>query len=186
MNFEALYRSDPDPWQYETSSYERDKYAATLEACGAGPHRRALELGGSIGVFTALLAPSCIHLVSIDGSETAVGHARHRLSDLPCVDLRVGDIPEAMEHLGTFDLIVASEVLYYLDGKALNGTLAQIEASLRPGGRLVAVHWAKHGPERPFTAEEVHDRLRACRGLTAHHDDHSPSYLLDVFTRSDG
>ena len=30
--FEQLYASDPDPWRFATSDYERDKYAATLDA----------------------------------------------------------------------------------------------------------------------------------------------------------
>ncbi len=32
--FEARYRADPDPWGYTTSDYERQKYEATLAACG--------------------------------------------------------------------------------------------------------------------------------------------------------
>ena len=51
-DFEARYRADPDPWGYTTSDYERDKYEATLAACGDGPFADALELGGSIGVFS--------------------------------------------------------------------------------------------------------------------------------------
>ena len=58
-DFEARYRADPDPWGYLASEYERKKYAATLAACGPGPFACALELGGSIGVFSAMLAPRC-------------------------------------------------------------------------------------------------------------------------------
>ena len=71
--FEALYRADPDPWGYTHSAYERDKYAATLEACGPGPFAHALELGGSIGVFSALLAPRCRALTTIDAAPTRRG-----------------------------------------------------------------------------------------------------------------
>ena len=56
-HFEAQYRADPDPWGYRCSAYERAKYDATLSACGPGPFENALELGGSIGVFSARLAP---------------------------------------------------------------------------------------------------------------------------------
>ena len=54
-DFEQRYRADIDPWGYATSAYERAKYAATLAACGAGPFGHALELGSSIGVFSAAL-----------------------------------------------------------------------------------------------------------------------------------
>ena len=30
--FEALYQQDPDPWQFATSEYEAQKYAATMAA----------------------------------------------------------------------------------------------------------------------------------------------------------
>ena len=67
-DFEARYRANPDPWGYTTSDYERRKYEATLTACGDGPFADALELGGSIGVFSALLAPRCERLTTIDAA----------------------------------------------------------------------------------------------------------------------
>ncbi len=70
--FEARYRADSDPWRYETSDYERDKYQATLEACGPGPFRSAVELGGSIGVFSSLLASRCSNLVTLDFSSQRI------------------------------------------------------------------------------------------------------------------
>ena len=78
----SLYRADPDPWDFETSDYERAKYAATLAACGAGPFDRALELGASIGVLTERLAPRCGALVAIDVAPTAIAQARGRLAGL--------------------------------------------------------------------------------------------------------
>ncbi len=58
-DFEERYRENPDPWDYEQSEYEHAKYEETLDACGLGPFANALELGGSIGVFTEMLAPRC-------------------------------------------------------------------------------------------------------------------------------
>ena len=71
-DFEARYRADPDPWGYHSSAYETAKYAATLDACGPGPFASALELGASIGVFTARLAPRCRRLITLDAAPTAV------------------------------------------------------------------------------------------------------------------
>ena len=49
-DFEARYRADPDPWSYESSDYERGKYAATLkEAVPAGCQRLGTRrFGGRI------------------------------------------------------------------------------------------------------------------------------------------
>ncbi len=180
--FEALYRANPDPWGYETSTYEREKYAATLAACGPGPFTDALELGGSIGVFTAALAPRCRRLVSIDASPTAVTAARARLSADSWVEVRLGRIPAAIPHR-RYEVAVASEILYYLEPDELDSTLERLSETLQAGGRLVAVHWRPVGPERPFTAEEVHARLRREPWLDHLASGTSADYLLDVLER---
>jgi protein-L-isoaspartate O-methyltransferase len=180
--FEALYQRDPDPWRYASSAYERNKYAATLAACGPGPFASALELGGSIGIFTAALAPLCRTLVSVDAAPTAVREARRRLAGADHVEVTLGEIPESVPER-EYDLIVASEILYYLEPAALAATLAMIAEHLRRGGRLVAVHWRPAGPERPFTAEEVHTRLGDHTALGRLESGGTDDYLLDVLVR---
>jgi SAM-dependent methyltransferase len=182
VDFESRYRADPDPWGYETSAYERGKYAATLEACGASPVGRALELGGSIGVFSALLAPRCARLETLDGAPTAVATARERLAPYPHAHAALGTIPADIPN-GPFDLVVASEILYYLELPAFDETLARLGDVLRPGGRLVAVHWRRPGPERPQTAEQVHRTLRSCAWLRPLRICRRGAYLLDVLER---
>jgi SAM-dependent methyltransferase len=180
--FEALYRVNPDPWGYESSDYERQKYAATLAACGPGPFADALELGGSIGVFTAALAPRCQHLVSIDAAATAVDAARWRLASQLHVEVGLGSIPADIPSR-SFDLVVASEILYYLEPPDLEATLSTLDDVLEPGARLVAVHWRPAGPERPFTAEQVHARLRREDWARLLASEPTDDYLLDVFGR---
>ena len=181
-DFEQRYRRDADPWSYEDSPYEQAKYQATLEACGPGPFLDALELGGSIGVFTELLSPRCVRLTTVDVSRTAATMARRRLADSPSVEVRHGTIPDAIPERD-YDLVVASEILYYLRAEELDRTLAVLRARLVPGGRLVAVHWRPPGPERPFTGAEVHARLRDEAWLASVHGERAPAYLLDVFER---
>src|SRR6201985_1449966 len=164
-DFEARYRADPDPWGYLASDYERAKYAATLAACGPGPFACALELGGSIGVFSAMLAPSCRRLVTVDVSPTAVARARSLLAEHPTADPIVGPIPAAVPRLA-FDLVVASEILYYLSDEELAGTLSLLDDTMLAVARLVAVHWRPRGPERPRDAEQAHDSLAASPWLT--------------------
>ena len=181
-DFEALYQSDPDPWAYESSDYERQKYDATLTACGEAPYNRALELGSSIGVFSVRLAARCHSLQTIDAAPSAVAVARRRLSAMPWVQARIGAIPDAIGQ-DTFDLVVASEILYYLEPDQLAGTLARLRDCLAPHGRLVAVHWRPPGPERPFTAAEVHALLRRQGRLSPVLAAPTDDYLLDVLER---
>ncbi|MGZ4180712.1 MAG: SAM-dependent methyltransferase [Solirubrobacteraceae bacterium] len=181
-DFEARYRADPDPWGYLASQYERRKYAATLAACGPGPFPCALELGGSIGVFSAMLAPRCERLVTVDVSPTAVARARARLAAHPAADPIVGAIPAAVPQL-PFDLVVASEILYYLSDEELAGTLSLLQRCMVAGARLVAVHWRPPGPERPRDAEQAHAALAAESWLTQVQRGGTDDYLLEVFRR---
>lgn len=182
-DFEALYRADSDPWRYRSSEYERRKYQATLAACGQGPSDSALELGGSIGVFSAMLAPRCRSLVTVDAAPTAVREARARLRHEPAAEVLLGDIP-AVIPVRAYDLVVASEILYYLPPGVLEATFGSLFTRMQPGARLVAVHWRPAGPERPFTAAEVHDRLRALPWLTPLTSSPTDDYLLDVLERT--
>jgi cyclopropane fatty-acyl-phospholipid synthase-like methyltransferase len=181
-DFEQRYRSDPDPWGYLDSDYERRKYAATLAACGGGPFACALELAGSIGVFSAMLAPRCEHLITVDVSPTAVAAARERLAAHPQVQPILGAIPAAIPER-PFDLVVASEILYYLSDDELTRTFDLLERTMIEGAKLVAVHWRPPGPERPRTAAQAHAALAALPWLSPVRSAHTEEYLLDVLAR---
>jgi cyclopropane fatty-acyl-phospholipid synthase-like methyltransferase len=181
-DFEERYRADIDPWSYTSSDYERRKYDATLAACAAGrsgPVHCALELGASIGVFSGRLASHCETLVTVDAAPSAVAAARRRLAGVPGVETILGAIPDGIPRR-PYELVVASEILYYLQPDALAATLARVRDCLSPGGRLVAVHWRPAGDERPFTAAEVHARLHAQSWLSAVLARSTDDYLLDV------
>ena len=177
-DFDRRYREDPDPWRYRSSPYERAKYAATLDACGPGPFASALELGGSIGVFSARLAPRCRSLTTIDYSATAVSAAEAELARYPHARAMLGRIPDDLP-TATFDLIVASEVLYYLDDETFVATLDAIKQRLARPGRLVCVHWRRPGPERPLSAERVHAEVRRQPWLHPVRSAPTAEYLLD-------
>lgn len=130
--FENLYEESTDPWGFETSEYERRKYERTLGALGERRFRRALEVGSSIGVFTAMLAPWCDELLAVDASEKAVELARERLAEHGHVRVERRTLPEEMPE-GVFDLIVASEVLYYLPREVVLEALRRFEGILAPG-----------------------------------------------------
>jgi cyclopropane fatty-acyl-phospholipid synthase-like methyltransferase len=182
-DFESLYQRDADPWGYRSRRYERDKYQATLDACGPGPFSCALELGASIGVFSAMLAPRCSQLTTLDGAPTAVHAAERVLHEQANVRVLLGTIPDAIP-AGPVDLVVASEILYYLDPDALVATLASLSGVLSSGGRLVAVHWRPTGPDRPASAETVHAALRSLSWLEEVDDRSTDDYLLNVYERS--
>jgi SAM-dependent methyltransferase len=178
--FEGLYAESGDPWGFETSEYERDKYARTLAVLGKRRFRRALEAGASIGVFTALLADRCDELVAVDVSERAVAAARKRLAGRGHVRVERCTLPEEMP-VGPFDLIVASEVLYYFPREEMLAVLEGFERELAPGGALLVVHWRRETKTYPLQGDEVHELLGRNTRLRNKETIVEPDYRLDLF-----
>jgi 2-polyprenyl-3-methyl-5-hydroxy-6-metoxy-1,4-benzoquinol methylase len=181
--FEALYAQEADPWGFSTSDYEFDKYTATLNALGTRRITRALEVGCSIGVFTQALAPHCDRVLAIDVAERALIRARTRCQDFKGVEFRKMRVPAAWPE-GDFDLIILSEVLYYLTPTDIERIARQSVASLSPLGRIMLVHWTGE-TDYPCTAD---DAAAVFLSATAHalgitRQERHPSYRLDLLQR---
>lgn len=138
--FDQLYASDPDPWKFATSDYERRKYAATVAILPQSRYRRCFEAGCSIGVLTRQLAARCDEVLGTDVAEGALAQARERCAGLPGVRIErmtaPGEWPE-----GRFDLILFSEVLYYLGLPGIAEAARRTLESLEPGGTVLLVNW---------------------------------------------
>jgi len=178
--FEELYGKSEDPWEYVTSEYEKRKYGRTLAALEGRRFPRALEAGCSIGVFTAMLAPYCDELLAVDTSERAVELARERLSGSRHVRVERSTLPEETPE-GPFDLIVASEFLYYLTEDLMLATLRRFEEELAPGGSLLVVHMRKEINTYPIQGDEVHELLNRHTRLANVLAVTEPEYRLDLF-----
>lgn len=179
--FEAQYRAAEDPWNLATSPYEQAKYDATIAALGDRTYPFCLELGASIGVLSERLARRCGRLITLEPSPTAVERARARLDSVPNVDVQLGSAPEALPDW-TFDLVVASEVLYYFSPDELETVLDAIETRMPRAGTLLAVCWRGRGTHQ-LTGDEVHEQLRARPGLVRVHAEVHERYLLERFER---
>jgi SAM-dependent methyltransferase len=123
-------------------------------------------VGCSIGSLTERLAPRCEELLAIDISQTAVDRARRRLADRPNVRVERRTIPREMPD-GSFDLIVCSDVLYYLPTRRLRRTLSLLAGRLAPGGAIVSLHWLGEYVA-PVSGDEVHDLQEALWGDLEH------------------
>ncbi len=181
--FDALYAADPDPWQFETSAYERAKYRATLDALGQRRYGAALEVGCSIGVLTESLASRCDWLLAIDASARALDRARARCGGLPGVRFAERVLPAGWPH-GCYDLIVLSEVLYYWDRADLDRVAGLVGRDIAAGGEVVLVHWTGD-TDYPLSGDEAVERfLAALPELEITTRRREPSYRLETLRRS--
>lgn len=137
--FERLFCTSIDPWNYRSSPFEAHKRRVLLRACGTRLYGRGLELACANGETTLRLADRCLRLTAVDASPTAIAEARRRTREHPSVTVGVSRLPDEMPR-GPFDLIVASEIVYYLTPNALRLLIPRIEAALAPGGRVVVLH----------------------------------------------
>jgi SAM-dependent methyltransferase len=184
--FEGLYRAEADPWGFATSAYELAKYDATLAALGAERSQRALEVGCAIGVLTARLAAVCDHLLAVDVSDTALKAAASRCAGLTNVELKRMALPaEAPD--GPFDLIVLSEVVYYWEDADLVRMGDLLRRVVRPGGRVLLVHWTGE-TDYPQTADGAVQRLaQAARSdFSVALAERTDDYRLDLWRREGG
>ncbi len=179
--FDATYDRHDDPWGFTDRWYERRKRAVTTAALPDQHYGRVLEVGCSIGVLTAELAPRCDDLLAVDLAPAAVDRARERLAGLDHVRVEVGDV-SATVPAGPFDLVVVSEVGYYLTLPHLRDVLARLEAELAPGGTLLACHWRHPVGDYPLTGDEVHRTLARGTRLTRIAVHEEADFLLDVYS----
>ena len=151
--FRGMYATEADPWRFASSPYERDKYAATLEALPRPRYACALDVGCSIGVFTRQLCRRCDALIGLDVVPSVLDAARARCADCPNARFQLAAVPGDWPD-GRFDLIVISEVAYYLDRADLGRLVARVGAALLPEADIVLVHWL--GPTHyPLTGDEA-------------------------------
>lgn len=122
-HFDAMFDKDADPWGYDDTPYERDRFRRTIAALSDRRYTAALELGCANGALTEQLAPHCDRLLATDISESALAAAQRRVGTLANVTLERHTLPTDVPS-GSFDLIVASDMLYYL---GLEGVVALIE-----------------------------------------------------------
>jgi SAM-dependent methyltransferase len=135
-HLEAIYASSDDPWDFRGSAYEQEKFRATRRALPRAQYRSVLEVGCGNGELARHLISACATYTGVDAIEVALDAARkavprgtfHRIY-LPA------ELPA-----GCHDLLVFSEVLYFLGSPELVALARQIDRRW-PDADLVCVNW---------------------------------------------
>lgn len=152
-----------------------------MDSLPRGRYARAFEIGCSIGVLTSRLAGRCDSLLSVDVSDLALRRAERRNADHSHVRFELMGFP-ADSPPGPFDLIVMSEVGYYLSRPDLERAAVRCRDLLEPGGDLLLVHYVRE-TDYPLTGDAVHDFLLARDGFDLLSDRPGADYRLSMLRR---
>ncbi|MDK2897282.1 MAG: hypothetical protein PWP04_1402 [Candidatus Atribacteria bacterium] len=180
-HFEDLYRQKQDPWDYRHSCFEREKYLKTLQAIPEEVET-IWEIGCAEGVFTQLLLERGKRVWGVDISSTALSRAEERLKVFGD-KVRFQKLDIVKEDIeGTFDLILASEILYYLGEKVVLQSLEEkFYHHLRPFGYLLLCHFYPSGKIIHDLYRENHRFYKVFEEVTYHpHRD----YIITLLKRS--
>ena len=185
--FDAWYRDDPDPFGVRTRWYERRKLAVLLAALQHPRYGTAWDPACGTGDLALALADRCDRVVGSDLSAHAVGLSRALVAGRAHVEVVENALPDVPAAASGAELVVLSEVLYYLPAPARAATIGRIDDLMRPAGRaeLVSVHWRHHPHDAHLSGADLTTELDARlagRGWTpaVRHDD--TDFVLATWT----
>jgi 2-polyprenyl-3-methyl-5-hydroxy-6-metoxy-1,4-benzoquinol methylase len=158
-HFQRIYDANADPWNYHQSEYEAAKRDATIAALAGRRFTSAIEVGCSIGALTRRLADHCHRLLAVDFIEKALAIARTACAGKPNVTFVNARVPIEWPR-GTFDLIVLSEVLYFLSDADNLALIERCEKSLLRNGEILLVNWLGKSPDDPCSGDVAASRFR--------------------------
>ena len=180
--FDQLFAINDDPWAFRQRWYERRKRALTLAVLTRPRYASVFEPGCANGELSFELAPRCDRLLCCDTASAAVALARSRLLGFAHAQVQQSRLPEQWP-AGQFDLIVFSELCYYLDADDLSALVDRARASLTGNGQVLACHWRPAIEGCPQTAEQVHTLLHQRLDMPNVCSHHEHDFLLDLWSR---
>jgi 2-polyprenyl-3-methyl-5-hydroxy-6-metoxy-1,4-benzoquinol methylase len=149
---EGLWRRDV--WEFDSSEFERARWARLIDILGDARYPRALELGCGAGHFTRLLAGLADRVVAFDIAPSAIERARAAEPASTTIDYRAGNVMDCQWRAdGPWDLVVMTETIPYLGWLYpffdVAWFAAEIHGATRPGGRFLMAN----------SMDETYDKL---------------------------
>ena len=182
--FASLYSRDKDPYKVQTRWYEKRKIQLLLGSLPKERYEYAFEPGVGVGALSQPLSERCERLIVSDLNEKAIRSTKDALKKAKNVDYIVSAIPAYWPPEETrFDLIVLSEILYFLDEIELEEVIDKCQQSLLPSGNIVICNWKHAFTQRKLSTEFIHacfSSITDLRLIVKHEED---DFLLDVYSK---
>jgi SAM-dependent methyltransferase len=184
-HFQQLYENNEDPWQVRQRWYEQRKRAVLLASLPAPHFRHAFEPACGNGELTAALAGRAGLVTASDLSPAAVALTRRRTAGLPGgrVTVACQRMPQDWPQGAAFDLIVISEMAYYLNEEEREQLRNRCIDTLALSGALVLCHWRRPFHDRQQSADTIHAAFDASPQLHRISRHEEADFLLDVWSR---
>ncbi|KKB64332.1 hypothetical protein WM40_07155 [Robbsia andropogonis] len=179
--FAACYAASADPWKIEKGWYEERKRAVLLASLPKPRYHRAYEPGCGTGVLTRSLAARCDRLLASDGAQAALDIARTHPEAPPHVDWQSMTLGQEWPE-GRFDLIVLSEVAYYLSNDALTSVIGMLKDALLPEATVACCHWCHPFQGAPTVGVDLHRHIGKLLGLPISGEYLDTDFCLSIWT----
>jgi len=160
--FDSMYDDDDDdPWRLDDSFYETRRHDLVIACLGRHRYRRVLDIGCATGQLAERLKSRADAVTGLDTSSAALDIARVRTPEVSWIcGAAPADLPNEK-----FDLIVVSEVAYFLDGPDLLSTLRAVRRALLPQGEIVLANWRHPTEKIPLDGPTAHRQAAAMMDL---------------------
>jgi Nodulation protein S (NodS) len=154
--FEQHFARSDDPWGFHSRWYEERKRQMTVACLPSERYACGFEPGCANARLSAELALRCDRLHIWDGNARAVALAKAQCAPLTNVQVQQGWIPDQWP-TERFDLIVISELGYFLDEHQLIQVSKKIRDSLMDNGAVLACHWRHPIAGFKLRGDDVHE-----------------------------
>jgi SAM-dependent methyltransferase len=163
-NFEEMYRDFDDPWECSKNVSMLRRDISLMILFRERRFNRILDIGCGLGAFTERIRVAngaCQTILGLDISETAVEKARRQFPKCSFTVLDVSNQPLPGEGQSAWDLILVSELLWYVLPQ-LKSLLSRIHGALTPSGTLFIQQFypadQRFGLEYLTSPGELYDR----------------------------
>lgn len=177
--FDRLYGESADPWDFAGRWYEARKRQLLLACLPRERFRSAFEPGCSTGHVTVELADRCDEVLATDVTDEALRTARSQVAGHPGVRVERLRVPDEWPP-GRFELVVLSELAYYLDEDRARALGAAAAGSLTSDGVVVLCHWRHPVDDYPLSGDRAQELVRSSTGLAVQVSHVEEDFLLDV------
>ncbi|MCB5191835.1 nodulation S family protein [Methylobacillus arboreus] len=178
-----MYAASDDPYGLKSRWYEQRKIDILLASLPNRHYKNAYEPGAGVAELSKKLAARCDFLTISDSSQRAVKIAEHNLVALTNIKVAKHILPQDWPDpdINSYDLIVLSEVLYFLPEVDLRVVVNKVIKSLSAEGQIVICHWKPAFSQRTVSTSfisQLFQDISILNVLARHEED---DFLLEIY-----